>query len=131
MRNVRLIAVLIGSVVASVLLLALACENEDKQLAVRFDLRAENLDFTTTDLIVPAGRDVEIEFTNLDEVPHNFTLWESSDTQEQIFGGEDVTAFNETVTYQFTAPSEPGTYYFNCTIHPEQMNGDFVVQRRD
>jgi plastocyanin len=25
------------------------------------------------------------------------------------------------------APSEPGTYYFECDVHPS-MNGDFIVQ---
>ena len=33
-----------------------------------------------------------------------------------------------TTTYTFTAPDEAGTYYFRCDVHPEQMNGDFVVQ---
>jgi hypothetical protein len=31
-------------------------------------------------------------------------------------------------TEKFTAPSTPGTYYFHCDVHPDQMNGTFIVQ---
>ncbi len=40
--------------------------------------------------------------------------------------GEIITGPAET-TYTFTAPSEPGTYYFQCDVHPS-MNGDFIVE---
>jgi plastocyanin len=40
--------------------------------------------------------------------------------------GEIITG-PATINYTFTAPSEPGTYYFQCDVHPS-MNGDFIVE---
>ncbi|MDQ4076493.1 MAG: hypothetical protein M3220_09635 [Chloroflexota bacterium] len=37
----------------------------------------------------------------------------------------------ETITYEFDAPSEPGTYYFQCDVHPTTMTGDFIVEEAD
>lgn len=96
--------------------------------AVRLSLSADNIAFSTGSLGVPAGADVIIDFTNHEVAPHNFTLWESSATQNRLFGGSTFSGPNQTRTYEFTAPSAPGTYFFNCTIHPNQMTGDFIVQ---
>ena len=30
------------------------------------------------------------------------------------------------ITYVFTAPAIPGTYYFRCDLHPS-MQGQFIV----
>ncbi|MFW5637657.1 MAG: cupredoxin domain-containing protein [Methanoculleus sp.] len=92
------------------------------------DLSAKNIAFNKSTITVPAGADVTVNFDNEDDgIPHNFAVYTDSSATDTIFSGETITG-PDTTTYTFTAPSDPGTYYFRCDVHPEQMNGDFVVQ---
>ncbi|MGB4578296.1 MAG: cupredoxin domain-containing protein [Methanoculleus sp.] len=92
------------------------------------DLSAKNIAFDKSTITVPAGADVTVDFDNEDDgIPHNFAVYTDSSATDTIFSGETITG-PDTTTYTFTAPSDPGTYYFRCDVHPEQMNGDFVVQ---
>ncbi|MFY9195217.1 MAG: cupredoxin domain-containing protein [Methanoculleus sp.] len=92
------------------------------------DLSAKNIAFNKSTITVPAGADVTVDFDNEDDgIPHNFAVYTDSSATDTIFSGETITG-PDTTTYTFTAPSDPGTYYFRCDVHPEQMNGDFVVQ---
>ncbi len=91
------------------------------------NLTAENIAFDTDTITVPAGANVTVHFVNKDDgIPHNFAVYDSSLRSEQIFVGDIITGPAET-NYTFTAPSEPGTYYFQCDVHPS-MNGDFIVE---
>ncbi len=95
--------------------------------AVTVNIGADNMAFDTETITVPAGAEVTMVFDNQDDgIPHNVAVYDSSLRSEQIFVGEIITGPAET-TYTFTAPSEPGTYYFQCDVHPS-MNGDFVVE---
>ena len=93
---------------------------------------ASGIAFDLDEIIVPASTDVTVTFDNQDTgVPHDFTVWESADaagaggdagqlaTTGTINGGQtrDVTFDSDGV----------GVYYFNCTIHPASMFGDFEV----
>jgi plastocyanin len=90
-------------------------------------LIAKNIAFNTSTITVPAGANVTVNFDNQDSgIPHNFAVYESSAAQNAIFKGQIITGPAKT-TYAFTAPSKPGTYYFRCDVHPNQMNGQFVV----
>ena len=91
------------------------------------NLTAENIAFDTDTVTVPAGANVTVIFNNKDSgIPHNFAVYDSSLRSERIFVGEIITG-PATTNYTFTAPSEPGTYYFQCDVHPS-MNGDFIVE---
>ena len=91
------------------------------------NLTAENIAFDTDTITVPAGANVTVNFNNKDSgIPHNFAVYDSSFRSERIFVGEIITG-PATTNYTFTAPSEPGTYYFQCDVHPS-MNGDFIVE---
>lgn len=91
-------------------------------------LSAQNIAFDTSTITVPAGADVTVNFDNEDNgIPHNFAVYTDSSASQSIFVGDTITG-PDTTTYTFTAPSDPGTYYFRCDVHPEQMNGDFIVQ---
>ncbi len=95
---------------------------------VTMNLTADNMAFDTDTITVPAGAEVTINFDNQDDgIPHNFAVYENSTAQDPIFQGEIVTG-PDTTEYTFTAPEEPGTYYFQCDVHPSQMNGDFIVE---
>jgi plastocyanin len=58
-----------------------------------------------------------VEVVNNDSVPHNITSPEGFKTPDIAPGG----------TATFTAPEEPGTYNFNCGIHPA-MTGSLEVE---
>ncbi|WP_342675745.1 cupredoxin domain-containing protein [Methanofollis sp. UBA420] len=94
---------------------------------VTIALTAENLAFDRSTIEVPAGAKVTITFENKDSgVQHNFAVYETSAAEDVIFKGDLVTGPG-TATYTFTAPSEPGTYFFRCDPHATRMRGDFVV----
>lgn len=97
-------------------------------------LRVESTDddplaFDVEELTAPAGVELTVEYANNSTQPHNIHFYQGDDADApsiamtEIETGPDVI---ERVT--FTAPEEPGTYYFQCDVHPAQMNGDFVVQ---
>jgi plastocyanin len=91
------------------------------------NLTAENTAFDQSTITVPAGANVTVNFNNKDDgVPHNFAVYTDSSAAEEIFVGDIITG-PATTNYTFTAPSEPGTYYFQCDVHPS-MNGDFIVE---
>lgn len=91
-------------------------------------LVAQNIAFNTSTITVPAGAQVTVNFDNKDNgIPHNFAVYQTSQAQDAIFTEDTVTG-SATTTYTFTAPSEPGTHFFRCDVHPQQMTGQFIVQ---
>ncbi|MEX2598869.1 MAG: PQQ-binding-like beta-propeller repeat protein [Dehalococcoidia bacterium] len=101
--------------------------NGGQQEEVTIEVTAQNIDFNTDTITVPAGAQVTIEFTNEDTVGHNIAVYETDAAQESIFVGE-IFSGPDTRTYEFTAPSEPGEYHFQCDPHPFSMFGDFIVE---
>jgi plastocyanin len=94
--------------------------------SVTVAVAAENVAFDTETITVGAGAEVTVNFENRDDgIPHNVAVYRDPSATEAIFVGEIVTG-PARVTYAFTAPSEPGTYFFRCDVHPS-MNGAFVV----
>ncbi|WP_067050324.1 plastocyanin/azurin family copper-binding protein [Methanofollis ethanolicus] len=94
---------------------------------VALTLTAEDFAFDRSTIEVPAGAKVTITFENRDPgVEHNVAFYETSAAEDVIFKGDLVTGPG-TATYTFTAPSEPGTYFFRCDPHATRMRGDFVV----
>ena len=92
------------------------------------DLVAQNIQFNTHTITVSAGQPVTINFDNKDAgVLHNVAVFTDKSLASKIFGGQLVTG-PATATYTFTAPATPGTYYFHCDVHPDTMNGQFIVQ---
>ncbi len=64
---------------------------------------------------VPAGTAITV--TNLDGAPHTLTFRQAGIDTGTLDGGASATV---------TAPTEPGTYDFFCTIHPS-MEGRIVI----
>jgi plastocyanin len=92
------------------------------------NITAQDVEFDMDTITVPAGANVTMVFDNRDEgVPHNVAVYTDSSAAEEIFVGEIIDGPAE-ITYTFTAPEEPGTYFFRCDVHPQQMTGDFIVE---
>jgi len=102
-----------------------ATEEADDE--IKLTLVAENTKFDKTTLEAPAGKDVTLTMENKDSIEHTFALYETAAATARLAGGQTFSgpAF---LTYQFTAPETPGTYHFQCDIHPSAMKGDFVVK---
>jgi len=90
------------------------------------ELIAENNTFNRSTIRVQTGEEVSFIFENKDNVTHNFAVYDTSEGKQVIFKG-DALSGPGTITYTFTAPDEPGSYYFQCDFHPSTMNGSFIV----
>jgi len=94
--------------------------------SVTIDLVAQGMSFDKSTITVPAGASVIINFNNKDSIPHNFALYTNSSAATAIFVGQVISS--SSVTYKFTAPATPGSYFFRCDVHPTTMTGTFLVQ---
>jgi plastocyanin len=76
----------------------------------------EDMAFMPTDLTVAAGDTVTV--INNDSLPHTVTAGDGSFDTSTIAAGASGT---------FTAPTEPGTYEYICSVHPS-MTGTLTVE---
>jgi plastocyanin len=60
----------------------------------------------------------EVHWTNNDNFPHNVHLLDGTDQTVNLGIGE-----RGSTTFE-----EPGTIYYECSIHPQQMHGKIVVR---
>jgi plastocyanin len=96
--------------------------------SVTIGLAAKNLSFNTTNITVPAGANITVNFDNQDTyVPHNFAVYTDASAKTAIYQGKTITGPAKE-SYTFTAPTKPGTYFFRCDVHPTTMTGQFIVQ---
>lgn len=78
-------------------------------------------------LAAPVGTPLVITFKNEDrgEV-HNVAIYSDPKQSRTLFKGKLI---QDVATVDYHVPSLPaGTYYFQCDVHPETMNGTFVVR---
>lgn len=95
--------------------------------SVTIEIAAANMVFDTETITAPAGAEVTMDFDNRDEnIPHNVSIYTDSSASDAIFVGDIITG-PARITYTFTAPETPGTYFFQCDVHPF-MSGSFVVE---
>ena len=134
-------AVLVLALIATAALF-IACGNDDGGGATpapsaagdgsedlfELQLTAENTQFDKDRLQAPAGSEVSLTLENKDSIEHDFSLYDSAGTGAPLFQGT-LFAGPSFLTYQFTAPENPGTYRFQCDAHPDAMNGDFIVEQ--
>ena len=88
-------------------------------------LTAQDHKFDTDCLAVPAGQAFTIRFDNKDNDRHNVAILPSHTSTETFFAG-DIVAGPKSITYSVPA-LKPGTFHFHCQIHPNLMNGTFIV----
>jgi plastocyanin len=89
---------------------------------------AKGLAFQPTQVTVPGSGKITLHFDNQDAgTPHNIHVFEGSDASApSLFMGELVTG-PATKDYSFSAPP-PGSYFFHCDVHPQQMTGTLIVR---
>ena len=89
------------------------------------ELSADDLEFDAATITAPAGQPFTVLFTNLDSVPHNFSVY--------IEEGGDVIAEGEIIDEGETDEVEieglsAGEYFFVCDLHAGEMTGTLVVE---
>jgi plastocyanin len=92
------------------------------------DVTAQNLKFDPTALTLTAAANVTINFDNKDAgTQHNIAIFKGSDaTGPVVFRGSLETGV-KVAKYHFRAPP-PGSYFFHCDVHPNQMSGTVTVK---
>jgi plastocyanin len=59
-----------------------------------------------------------VTWTNNDQFPHTIHLLSRSEVDEPVAIGESVS-----ITFD-----QPGTIYYDCSLHPQQMHGKIIVR---
>ncbi len=98
---------------------------------VALTLVAKNTSFDTGCLAAPAHAALTVSFDNQDAgITHEFHILTTSPTTDPnartLFLGKILTG-PASATYH-VGPLPPGTYYFQCDVHPTLMNGAFIVR---
>ncbi|MGI9022308.1 MAG: cupredoxin domain-containing protein [Acidimicrobiales bacterium] len=104
----------------------MAARNTCAPAADRVAIAADDLEYDTACLAVPADRDFTIVLDNQEALPHNVVILSDEDSPDSIYSGEIITG-PEKVDYMVKAMGA-GTYRFHCSVHPTQMKGKFLVQ---
>jgi plastocyanin len=89
-------------------------------------LSAENLEFSAPCMVANAGEAFTIRFTNNESQPHNVAVYNDSTKTNEIYRGEIVTGPDQSIDYPIEA-LDAGEYYFDCSVHPAEMNGTLYV----
>lgn len=88
-------------------------------------INARDLKFSAPCMVANAGEAFTIHFVNEDSMPHDVAVWNASSKSNEIMRG-DIQSGQGEIDYDVEA-LDAGEYYFECTIHPPDMNGTLYV----
>lgn len=113
-----MIPIRLGAAVIAGAMLFAACGGDDdaggdRDAGGAIQLTGVDNEFEPTELEVPSGQSVEVEFTNDGTNPHTFT-------SEELDFDTGIVDPGDTVTVTFEAPEGPTP--FVCTIHVDSDN---------
>ena len=103
-----------------------SCASGEKPGGAPFEVSGEPVKTNEVDLpksykfspaVIEIGSGDTVTWTNNDDFPHNVHLLDGSDRTIDLGIGE-----TGTVTFD-----DPGTIYYECSIHPQQMRGKILV----
>jgi plastocyanin len=101
---------------------------------VTVDIMAKDIRFNRSFIVVPPCANVTIHFTNNDNgMPHTVSVYYTSQAKSFFKNASNVifdaprVVGPATIDYNFKAPCTPGTYWFQCDVHAQVMNGQFIV----
>jgi len=84
---------------------------------------AQGTAWDTTTLVGIAGVPLSLNYDNRDVgIAHNINFFNGADATAESVASTEVAPGPETLTLNF-GPLEAGDYYYQCDVHPGQMNG--------
>jgi plastocyanin len=89
-------------------------------------LSAENLEFSAPCMVANAGEAFTIRFTNNESVPHNVYVYRDSTKANEVSRGDTISGPDQSTDDPVEA-LDAGEYYFDCGVHPAEMNGTLYV----
>ena len=93
--------------------------------ASTLQISASGTKFDSDKLNANAGR-VTVQFTNNDNgITHSFALYRSKSDLDQPLAATTIATGPNAMSV--TADLTPGDYYFQCQVHPQQMNGTLTA----
>jgi outer membrane protein assembly factor BamB/plastocyanin len=100
------------------------------QLSISTDATTNGgINYNTDTLTAPPNTSVTLTYTNDSSLPHNWHLFNGSDANAPSIAMTPLnTGPNKVDSVTFTTPSQTGSYYFHCDVHPEPMVGHLVVK---
>lgn len=82
--------------------------------------------YSQTSFTVKANQDVALTLKNQGQAVHNWHLLDATDADgKEIKGALLDSGKSETIDFKIT---KPGTYHFQCDVHPTDMKGTLVVK---
>ncbi len=104
-----------------------ASQNCGDDKTVQLDEAAKNLAFTNACLVAASGKPFSISFDNQDAATqHNLTIAKTADDLANPLAASDTITGPAKTDIQ-VGVLDPGSYFFECTIHPTTMTGTLVV----
>ncbi|MGH2710602.1 MAG: plastocyanin/azurin family copper-binding protein [Actinomycetota bacterium] len=98
-----------------------ACSEGGGSAADGTPVRTDHVELPKSYKFDPAAIEVDagtaVTWTNHDDFPHNVSLLDDSGVSQDVSIGESVT-----ITFD-----EPGEVPYECSFHPQQMQGRVVV----
>jgi plastocyanin len=89
-------------------------------------ISAKDLKFSVTCMEAPANVAFKVRLTNNDSVPHDVAVFRDAGYTDPIVKNDPFAGPGVTKDLDVPALSA-GTYYFECIVHPADMNGTLVV----
>jgi len=84
--------------------------------------------FNKTTLEAPPNTEITFTFENKGKNPHNVHFYDRQGGQTLAPGAEGkIISGGQTDALKFTTPG-PGSYFFQCDVHPTEMSGTFAVK---
>jgi plastocyanin len=89
------------------------------------EVSSDNLAFDVDVIEAPAGEDFTIRLTNLENIPHNLSVYTERGGTLIALGA----VITQDQTDEIEIPAlEAGEYFFVCDLHVSEMNGTLVVE---
>jgi plastocyanin len=89
---------------------------------------AADFSFDPIELEATEGDPITVAVTNAGTQPHTLTVYSDEQFTEAVEGA-DTGNISGGGTGEFTTTfDEAGKYFFRCDIHPNQMEGELIVQ---
>jgi len=95
--------------------------------ATQIDVVAQGFAFDKKTIEVTAGQPFTIKLDNKDSAVHNLHIYTQKGGTSVAVTDPQAVSSGSTGTLTTTI-TQPGTYYFQCDFHPEQMNGTLTVK---